>query len=93
METFYIPNENDLKRWIREAICEYLTDTLATKLPQNKNQELLISRKETSKRLGISLVTLTVWIKNGLPSHKIRGRVYFDFSEVTTYIKNRNSHQ
>ncbi|MBX2920324.1 MAG: DUF1016 family protein, partial [Ferruginibacter sp.] len=39
--------------------------------------------------LRISLVTLTDWIKRGLPSHKQRGRVYFDKEEVLEYIREK----
>jgi len=37
--------------------------------------------------LGISLVTLTDWVKRGLPRHKQRGRVYFMKSEILDYLK------
>ena len=38
---------------------------------------------------NISLVTLTDWMKRGLPFHRQRGRVYFIRSEVVEYIKTK----
>lgn len=88
METFFIPTENDFRRWIKEAIAEYF---------EGKNvqdgvskDEPLLSRKEIAKELRISLVTLTDWVKHGMPSHKQRGRVYFLYSEVINYIKSNH---
>ena len=88
METFFIPTENDFRRWIKEAVKECLEDKLPKEI-STENDDLLISRKEIAKKLGISLVTLTDWVKHGLPSHKHRGRVYFIYSEVIEYIKKK----
>ena len=49
-------------------------------------QEQFLHRKEVARMLRISLVTLTDWVKRGLPCHKYRGKVYFLISEVMTYI-------
>jgi hypothetical protein len=87
METLFIPNENDFRRWVKEAVKECLGDFVPKNASTNENEEPLISRKETAKRLEISLVTLTDWVKHGLPSHKNRGRVYFLYSEVIEYIR------
>ena len=46
-----------------------------------------------AKILRISLVTLTDWMKRGLPCHKQRGRVYFMKSEVVEYIQKNRSKQ
>ena len=86
METLFIPNENDFKRWIKEA----LEDSLKMSSGQLSNgliDDNLLNRKEIATFLRISLVTLTDWMKRGLPSHKQRGRVYFMKSEVLDYIK------
>jgi hypothetical protein len=59
METFFIPNENDFRKWIREAVKECL-ETYAGKNPEaGEKEEPLVSRKEIAGYLGISLVTLT----------------------------------
>ncbi len=88
METLFIPNEKEFKRWIKEAVRECIQEGFNRK---NDEQQLenLLNRKETAKFLRISLVTLTDWIKRGLPSHKQRGRVYFIKSEVIQYLKEK----
>ena len=88
MDTLLIPTENEFKTWIREAVKEILNVPAA----QNDKeaalaQEPLISRKEISRFLNISLVTLNDWMKKGLPNHKVNGRVYFQKSEVLEYVK------
>lgn len=87
METLIIPTENDFKRWIKEAVQEFFQDAKATEIRDNSSEEGLLNRKEIAKFLRVSLVTLTDWMKRGLPCHKQRGRVYFDKSEVINYIK------
>ena len=87
METLFIPNENDFKRWIKEAVKEFLQEFTKKELNDEQNEEDLLNRKEIATFLRVSLPTLTDWIKRGLPSHKQRGRVYFDKTEVIQYIK------
>ena len=87
METLFIPNENDFKRWIKEAVKDFLQEFRKRELGDEQNEEDLFNRKEIAKFLRVSLPTLTDWIKRGLPSHKQRGRVYFDKAEVIQYIK------
>ncbi|MBN9386299.1 MAG: helix-turn-helix domain-containing protein [Chitinophagaceae bacterium] len=88
MDTLFIPNENDFKRWVKEAVQEAL-DKAATKnlsTPPTE-EEPLLSRKEIAAIFRISLVTLHDWMNRGLPCHKQRGRVYFIRSEVMEYVK------
>ena len=87
METLFIPNESDFKRWIKEAVKDFLQEFTKKELKDEQNEEGLLNRKEIAKFLRVSLPTLTDWIKRGLPSHKQRGRVYFDKTEVIKYIK------
>ena len=87
METLFIPNENDFKRWIKEAVKDFFQEFTKKELKDEQNKEDLLNRKEIAKFLRVSLPTLTDWIKRGLPSHKQRGRVYFDKTEVIKYIK------
>ena len=87
METIFIPNENDFKRWIKESVKDFLQEFTKKELKADQNEEDLLNRKEIAKFLRVSLPTLTDWIKRGLPSHKQRGRVYFDKTEVIQYIK------
>jgi len=87
METLFIPTENDFKKWIKEAINECKENFLSNYNSSGTREEEFLSREEIAKKLRISLVTLTDWVKRGLPSHKQRGRVYFLHSEVIEYIK------
>ncbi len=80
MEIVYIPTEQDFKKWIGDAIKESLIEIFKDEKKSDQDEPLL-SRKEIAKILKISLVTLTDWVKRGLPSHKQRGRVYFLRSE------------
>jgi predicted DNA-binding transcriptional regulator AlpA len=87
MNTLFIPTENDFKKWIKEAVRECFDDSLLKETAKEKKDEKLLNRKEVAKVLRISLVTLTDWMKRGLPFHKQRGRVYFVEAEVLEYIK------
>ena len=87
METLFISNKNDFKRWIKEAVKDFLQEFTKMELKDEQNKKDLLNRKEIAKLLRVSLPTLTDWIKRVLPSHKQRGRVYFDKTEVIQYIK------
>ncbi|MBC7629545.1 helix-turn-helix domain-containing protein [Ferruginibacter sp.] len=86
METLFIPNEKDFKKWIKEAVEESLKVN-SVGISNIKDDGNLLNRTEIAAFLRVSLVTLTDWMKRGLPSHKQRGRVYFMKSEVLDYIK------
>jgi len=90
MEALYIPSEDDFKRWVKEAVQEYFQNAAQQELAASEEKNDLIGRKEVSKLLQVSLVTLTDWMKRGLPFHKQRGRVYFIKSEVVEYIMENN---
>lgn len=88
MDTFYIPNENDFRRWIKEAVKDCLENTsVKAAQPSPSQEEPLLTRKEIAGIFRISLVTLHDWMNRGLPCHKQRGRVYFIRSEVMEYVK------
>ena len=71
METIiFIPKEEDFRRWIKEEIRASVRELLNELKPNQMEAEdinPLISRADTAKMLGISLVTLTDWVKRGLP--------------------------
>ena len=69
METLFIPTEKDFRKWIKEAIFEYLEEKKTNDKPPENFNEPLLTRKQIAKELGISLVTLTDWVKYGLQSH------------------------
>ena len=87
METLNFPNEKDFKLWIKEALKQYFEADRAAQKKAPSDDEPFISRKEAALLLCISLVTLTDWMKKGLPFHKPRGRVYFLRSEILDHIK------
>ena len=87
METLNFPNEKEFKLWIKEALRDYFEEERASQKKAPSNEETFISRKEAASLLCISLVTLTDWMKKGLPFHKPRGRVYFMRSEILGHIK------
>ncbi|MBB1285688.1 helix-turn-helix domain-containing protein [Flavisolibacter sp. BT320] len=92
METLFIPTETDIKRWVKEAMQEYMAEhTIAQNNDQSEQD--LFNRKEIAKFLRVSLVTLTDWMKRGLPSHKQGGKIYFDKKEVLDYIKEKKMRQ
>ena len=90
MEALFIPNESDFKRWIKEAVQEYFQNMVSQRTVTKDNENDLLGRKEVAKLLQVSLVTLTDWMKRGLPYHKQRGRVYYIKSEVLAYIMENN---
>jgi predicted DNA-binding transcriptional regulator AlpA len=89
--TLFIPTETDFKRWIKEAVKEYFQEAIPTPSANQNDEEKLLNRKEIAGFLRISLVTLTDWIKRGLPSHKQGSRVYFMKSEVLDFIRQKQS--
>ncbi|WP_438939956.1 helix-turn-helix domain-containing protein [Chitinophaga hostae] len=92
MDTFFIPNENDFKRWIKEALKELLEFFPGnTTMSDNSDSEPLLSRKEIAFMFKVSLVTLNNWKKAGLPSYKQGGRVYFLYSYVMPYLKQKKT--
>jgi len=94
MDTLFIPNEQDFRRWIREAVNELLeANSINPAPPSVHEQEMLLSRKEVAWMFHISLVTLHSWMKQGLPHHKQGGRVYFIRSEVLAYLKQKQGNK
>lgn len=94
MDTLFIPNENDFRRWIREALRECLEDIpIKEGAAADPQQEPLLTRKEIAGIFRVSLVTLHEWMKQGLPFHKQGGRVYFLRSEVLEYLKQKRKPQ
>ena len=91
MQTIIVPEESEVKKWVREAINEYFDAAATSGSAVENNGEALLSRKQIVGYLdNISLVTLHAWMKQGLPYHKQGGRVYFLKSEVLEYIKTRD---
>lgn len=86
MTNIFLPQEEDFKKWIREAVREEL-QTPGSASSKIAPEEPLLSRQQIAAELGISLVTLTDWMKKGLPYLRLNGRVYFKRSEVVASMK------
>lgn len=78
-----IINEQALSSCIRDALRAELQEHLKTgSHPQQATDERLLSKQELANDLGVSLVTLSEWMKKGLPYLRLHKRVYFKKSEV-----------
>ncbi len=53
-------------------------------------EEPLLSRQQIASELHVSLVTLTDWMKKGLPYLRLNGRVYFRRSEVIACMRHHS---
>ncbi len=88
MATIYLPQEEDFRKWIRESVKEEVKELFLSKNQQTTtDDEPLLSRHDMARELDISLVTLTDWMKKGLPYMRMNGRVYFKRSEVISAMQ------
>jgi hypothetical protein len=55
-----------------------------------KEEDKLLTKKEMAEELDISLVTLTDWMKKGLPFLRLNKRVYFRREEVLNHMSVQN---
>jgi hypothetical protein len=86
MTNISLPQEDDFKRWVREVLREELNQS-SIPAARQAPEETLLSRQQIAAELGISLVTLTDWMKKGLPYLRLNGRVYFKRTEVIASMK------
>ncbi|MBT2161291.1 helix-turn-helix domain-containing protein [Zobellia barbeyronii] len=87
MELF---NSNALVECIRDAIRSELKSI--SKEQNNtsytpQKEESLLTKKEMAEELDISLVTLTDWMKKGLPYQRLHSRIYFRKEDVFSSMK------
>jgi hypothetical protein len=90
MERIIVVSEVELKTSIREVIREELPNLIAnSKTTGSSDEAPLMTRVEIAKYLRISLVTLTDWVRRGLPVHRKRkrGRVLFIKAEVLVWLR------
>lgn len=85
-----IINYDALSHCIRDAVRAELQEHFmkGDSLPAQVNERLL-SKKELSEELGVSLVTVTDWMKKGLPFLRLHKRVYFKMSEVLAIMQQK----
>lgn len=78
-----IINEQALSQCIQNALRAELQEHFKTSgSPYRAAEEPLLSKQELAAELSVSLVTLTDWMKKGLPFLRLHRRVYFKKSEV-----------
>ena len=78
---FIIAKKEDLKTLIYQWLDEH-PHFLFKSNQEEKESDKPMSRSEIAEYLGISKVTVTDWMKKGLPHRRMHGRVYFIREEV-----------
>jgi len=87
---FIITKKEDLKSLIYQWLDEHPISRLK-ELNQKLKEEKPMSRVEIAEYLGISTVTVTDWMKKGLPHRRMNGRVYFIREEVMEAMNTFNT--
>ena len=82
-------NYEALSHCIRDAVREELQEHFKKGGNQSPPDERLLSKQELAAELGVSLVTLTDWMKKGLPFLLLHKRVYFKMSEVLAIMQQK----
>jgi len=78
-----IINNEALSRCIRDAVRAELQEHFKKGgRQQTATEERLLSKQELAAELGVSLATLSDWMKKGLPFLRLHKRVYFKKSDV-----------
>lgn len=85
-----IINNEALSQCIREAVRAELQEHFRIGSTLPTQEERLLSKQELAAELGVSLVTLTDWMKKGLPFLRLHKRVYFKKSEVLKIMTTKN---
>jgi len=84
-----ITKQEDLKTLIYQWLDEHPHFLLMAE-EQNQDKDKPMSRKELAEYLGISPVTVTDWMKKGLPYRRMHGRVFFMKDEVFASMSSFN---
>lgn len=83
-------NTLDLKNEILNGVSDVLKGFANTL--QNNDQDILLTREETSKLLSVSLVTLWDWTRKDIvPAYRIGNKVRYKKSEVLNALKQMNN--
>ena len=57
-----------------------------------KNSKTYLSRKDTAKKIGVSLPTLWALDKKGkLPAHRVGGKVLYELGQIVAFVEGSNS--
>lgn len=91
---FIITQKEELKSLIYQWLDEHPHFLFQAGEKENESDKPM-SRAEIADYLGISKVTVTDWMKKGLPYRRMHGRVYFNKKEVmaamSTFNHRKNS--
>lgn len=86
-----IENSEDFKNEIIRGVVDQIKDLGFNNQKEAENNEDLVSRIETAKKLNISLVKLWQLTKdNLLPAYKIGGKVLYKKNDITEFINSQN---
>ena len=86
---FIITKKEDLKILLYQWLDEH-PHFLFHAGEKEKESDKPMSRTEIAEYLGISTVTVTDWMKKGLPYKRMHGRVYFIKEEVVAAMPTFN---
>ncbi len=84
-----IINTEALSQCIRQAVRAELQEHFNTTGKHPPAEERLLSKQELAAELGVSLATLTDWMKKGLPFLRLQKRVYFKRSAVLEIMQQK----
>jgi len=79
---------------LKNLISESVSDAIS-KIPQpQKEDDVLLKRKDVATLFSVSLVTITDWMKTGkLPFYRINSRIFFKRGEVLETLNNNQKYK
>ncbi|MEX2564870.1 MAG: helix-turn-helix domain-containing protein [Cyclobacteriaceae bacterium] len=89
-------DSNALIQCIQDAVREEIKSALKevkTSDMRPSEKEKLLTKKEMAEELDVSLVTLTDWMKKGLPFLRLNKRIYFRREEVLKSMSKNSRHR
>lgn len=83
---------NELAILISESVKTQIQELInATNKEQPKDENDLLSRKETAEFFKVSLVSIHAWMKDGIiKPYKVGNRTYFKKSELINVVESSN---
>ena len=83
---------NELANLISESVKTQIQELVnATNKEQPKDENDLLSRKETAEFFKVSLVSIHAWMKDGIiKPYKVVNRTYFKKSELINVVESSN---
>ena len=83
---------NELANLISESVKSQIQELInATNKEQLKDENDLLSRKETAEFFKVSLVSIHSWMKDGIiKPYKVGNRTYFKKSELINVVESSN---